>query len=504
MAHWDTRIAVIIASLFVSCSLISHGALLEPPGQKEALARIGQLAREGRWNDIQTSARAWLKDHPSDDAMLYNLACAQSRLGDQRAASDSLRQALRAGFDQWGLMQSDADLDGLRTHEAWESVLAVRDSLRNTSRTGEAQNGGSSVDRASEAMTRWRERHGASGYRYESDEVRRLHIISSLDETSDREMKASVRAQADHLIEALFESPQPDYVLIVIPTREDAKQYLEMSDDPTEPSQGGVYDHNKRALISQDIGASLRHEFVHAMHWGHMDRLGQRHPVWLQEGLAALYESYDIDDSGRVRYRANERHNIVWDAINRKVAPTFAELFAMDNDTFVRPDIVLVNYAQVRSIFEHLASQRKVEAFYKEYVKLFAEDPTGQRALETVWGKPLDQVESGWRKWILRRGQIDDSVGRGDASLGIAAEDAGDGARLITIAEGGPAKAAGMQLGDVIVSLGTRPVRSMLELQLDLARRKVGEKVEVRFRRGDSYLTLRVTLTPLGGRRSTR
>ena len=46
------------------------------------------------------------------------------------------------------------------------------------------------------------------------------------------------------------------------------------------------------------------------MHYGHMARLGQRHPLWVQEGLATLYEDYDLDTAGTVRFLPNRRHNI--------------------------------------------------------------------------------------------------------------------------------------------------------------------------------------------------
>ncbi|NIM60902.1 MAG: hypothetical protein GTO30_04390, partial [Acidobacteria bacterium] len=52
---------------------------------------------------------------------------------------------------------------------------------------------------------------------------------------------------------------------------------------------GGIYEHERRRLIARDIGASLRHELTHAYHYADMDRLGQRHPLWVQEGIATLY-----------------------------------------------------------------------------------------------------------------------------------------------------------------------------------------------------------------------
>ncbi|MDA0802368.1 MAG: PDZ domain-containing protein [Planctomycetota bacterium] len=501
----------LLAAAIGSCPAAGSGACASPvqgaptlsDARGAALKTLGDLGRAGRWNDADRFAREWLQGHPDDELMLYNLACAQSQLGDQRRAADSLRQAMHAGFMEWDHMDADEDLAPLRSHESWESVVAVRDSIRSAPRRG---NGGTDragigpgpTGRAERVLEDWKSRHGETAYRYERDTVRKLIFISSLDPVADGEMKSQIRSLADHLIEAFFVEAQPDTVVVAIPTLEDAKLYLEVSDEPNGPTQGGVYDHGERALVSRDIGSSLRHEFTHAMHWGHMDRLRQRHPIWIMEGLAALHEAYELTDSGRIRFRPNERHNVVWDAINRGVAPSWDRLFRLGSEEFVDPSQSLLNYATARSIFEHLASQRKVEEFYRAYVNRYAEDPSGRRALETVWGKPIEKVEDAWKSWVRRRGQVDDTIQQGDASLGLAGTDAGDGVQVLTVAPGTPAERAGIREGDVIVQIGTRLVRSHLEMQLDLARRKVGEKVTVRFRRGDAYLTVEATLAPLG------
>ncbi len=505
--------APIVAGAMVHCANaealaepIPQGARVISDAREEALRELGELGAAGRWRDAERHAREWLRTHPDDELMLFNLACAQSRQGDQRGAAESLRQSMHAGFAEWSHLDQDPDLSALRQHDSWESITALRDTLRSSARrqpdglSGTRERlgiGPGPTGRAERVLADWKARHGEDGYRFERDDVRRLIFISSLDPIADTEMKSALRSQADHQIEALFGEAQPDTIVVAIPSLDDAPKYLDSPSTPDGPTQGGVYDHGERALISRDIGASLRHEYTHALHWGHMDRLHQRHPTWIQEGLAALYESYDITESGRVKFRPNERHNIVWDALNRGAAPPLATLFSMSNDEFIDPSGVLVHYAMARSVFEHLASQRKVEDFYKAYVAGFEEDPTGRQALEVAWGKSIDKVEDGWRSWVKRRGAIDDTVGSGDASLGIAGRDAGDGVAILSVASGSPAEKAGLQAGDVVVQVGPRTVRSQLELQLDMARRKVGEKVEVRFRRGDSYSTVSVTLAPL-------
>jgi S1-C subfamily serine protease len=124
--------------------------------------------------------------------------------------------------------------------------------------------------------------------------------------------------------------------------------------------------------------------------------------------------------------------------------------------------------------------------------------PDGTAAVERAFGDPLAKVEARWRVWMTERGEIDDRVSRGDASLGISAEDAGDGARIRSFVVGSAARAGGLRIGDVIFSVAGTPVRNRDELMLAVARLKLGEAVEIRYRRDEADLSAMVTPRPLG------
>ena len=79
----------------------------------------------------------------------------------------------------------------------------------------------------------------------------------------------------------------------------------------------------------------------------------------------------------------------------------------------------------------------------------------------------------------------------------IKAENDVDGCRVTTVHEGSGASESGMRVGDVIVRMGTRSVRSTRELMLEVARRRIGEIVVIRVRRGDDYHDLSVPMKPL-------
>ena len=77
------------------------------------------------------------------------------------------------------------------------------------------------------------------------------------------------------------------------------------------PGIGGYYERDRKRLVSQDIGPSLRHEFFHVLHWRRMDRTGQQHPYWVMEGFATLVEDIEADGSGGISVVPSWRTNIV-------------------------------------------------------------------------------------------------------------------------------------------------------------------------------------------------
>ena len=155
-------------------------------------------------------------------------------------------------------------------------------------------------------------------------------------------------------------------------------------------------------------------------------------------------------------------------------------------------------YPEVRSIFEFFAREKKLEEFYRQLCNTATTDPDGSSAVEKAFGEPLARVEDRWRKWMIERGAIDDSIDQNDASLGITVDDAGDGVRIRSFVLKSAAKAAGLRVGDVIFEVGGSPVRNRDEMQLAVARLVISTPVEVKFRRDEQELTLPVSPRALG------
>lgn len=422
--------------------------------------------------------RTYLEKHPADADMIYNLACAHCVLGDFDSAAQALHRAFKAGFRDLEHMRHDPDLAALREHSTFKKILEEADRV--------------AVERAKTAVDHWRETYGSENYRYETDEKHRLNYATALDEISHNEMRQMLALQADQMIKSLFGQPPSYYVLIAVPLPNDADTFFKNND-----SIGGMYEHRPRRLVARDIGSSLRHEFFHAYHFGHMERLGQQHPLWLQEGLASLYEDYEFTADGSIRFLPNERQGIVKTQARAGRLSPWGELFNMPANEFMRQSPRL--YPQVRSIFEYVADKGKLEDWYKAYVEGFERDRSGAKAFEKAFELPLASIEKNWRMWVHQQPEFNFRIRVGDASLGIRTRDnaSNDGVLVTDVLMNSAAQLARLKRGDVIVSIDGKSTRTLVDLRRVLAERQVGDEVEVKARRNGEYFTAKVQLRPL-------
>jgi hypothetical protein len=222
-----------------------------------------------------------------------------------------------------------------------------------------------------------------------------------------------------------------------------------------------MYEHPLRRIVTSDIGMVLRHEFTHAMHFGHMERLGQPHAMWVQEGIASLYERYALSDDGSIEFLPTARHNVARTVAARRGGTPIASMVAMTPKQFMAASGDL--YPVARSFMEYLADTGKLRRWYRAYVDGFNEDRTGVRAIEVACGAPLAEVEQAWRTWTLARPAFDVTVGRGDRVVGVEVGDATDGAKVERVRRGTAAHRAGIRTGDVIVRIDGTEVRSARE-----------------------------------------
>jgi hypothetical protein len=460
-------------------TVLALAALLAAPAaaSRSLQRRIYQSFMDEDYARAATLIETHLVAHPGDAGMLFSAACAYCHLNDLEQAASYLRRAVEAGYDDVGELTTVPDLAPLRGHPTY--LAAVR--KLEAAGTSEA-----------ECLERWRAHFGDDDYLYDLDRRRRIAYATALDRTSHEEMRRMIEREADHLQGLLFDVTLDRYLLIAVPTPEDGR--LLFNDDVR---AGGIYEHDKRRLIARDTGSSLRHELVHALHYAHMDRLGQRHPLWVQEGLASLYESYVLDTDGEIRFLPNERHNIVKGLALAGGLTRWRNMFAMTDQEFMAG--ANRNYPQARSIFEFLAERKKLDTWYRALIDTYDDDPTGVKAFRVCFNEPLSEIEKQWRAWAHRRPKVDVAIDSGDAALGIESDlhASNDGVLIADVIPGSAAAAGDLEAGDVIVAVDGRPTRSLTELQTIIAAKAVGDRVTVRARRNGDYFTVVVRLRPL-------
>jgi len=469
------RLAIRHATALILAVVLTAGAAAS--GLRTLQDDIYQSVVAGDYPRAADLVERYLRFSPHDAVMLYNAACIYCRLGQPERGATSLQRAVNAGLVDLDQIRRDPDLEPLHDHPIYKEVL------RRLEQT--------SANQARDALGHWRALYGSDNYRYSRDEERRIAYATALDPTSHGEMLDMIERQADYHQESLFNASPSTFLLIAVPTPTDARQLF------ANEQTGGIYEHHKRRLISRDTGSSLRHELVHAYHYAHMDQLGQRHPLWIQEGLATLHESYVFEADGSMTFLANGRHNIVRGKAMAGTLTPWRMLLRMNDDEFMAR--ASEHYPQVRSIFEFLADRGKLDCWYEALVGHYEDDVTGALAFRACFNLPLDDIERLWRRWVLDRPSIDLWIQTGDASLGIESHPRGtnDGVVIARILPRSPAAASRLEVGDIIVAVDDQPTRTLTELQTIIASKKSGDTVEIRARHNREYFTVVVSLRPL-------
>lgn len=444
--------------------------------------------RDGDYARAEMLLREALEERPGDWTAWYNLACALAQQGKLDAAAESLVKAIEHGFDDIVQIGIDPHLEPMRGHTLVEQLRVEWPRIV--------------IARADAREAQLRERYGG-GYAHARDDERRLLYVSDLPESSFAAARAEVEVVHAWCVEALFtdlrEADEADaYAAIVLPNRRDFVEWIVRRYGPeaAAPGQfhaiGGAYDHDAKQLVAQDIGATLRHEYAHVLHWRSMTRLGQRHPIYIQEGLCALVEDLDRD-GGVVRPARSWRTNIAQRLAKAGRLPGIEDFARTDHERFQtrRP---MANYAIARSLFLYVHERGELGAWYAHYTEHYRKDPLGIGAFEAVLGKPIGEVDRDWRDWLRALEPVAEEVRPGDASLGVDVDPGrGDGPLIARVVER-DVRRAGLKRGDVITGIDGAPVRDVAELVRVLGGFAPGDVVVVSYRRGSLTGEARVAL----------
>ncbi len=419
---------------------------------------------------------------PKDPVAAYNLACARAMMGRVDDAAELLLDAITLGFTDFHAMERDEHLGPLQAHPKFKLVLRGWRELLDA--------------RGSAELESMRAGLGES-YIYERDEALRLNFASSfpratLDEAHE-ELRRTARWSREHVFgDTPADESRPDpWVSIAMPTPADFESLV------LGVSIGGYYDNAAKRLVTRDLGPSLRHEFFHALHWRDMARRGQEHPLWVMEGLACILEDVDLAPDGSYRPVPSWRTNIVRRlALNSGLVP-WETLFRWPRERFMA-ERVSANYAQSRAFFVFLLERGELREWYRAFADDFRREPTGLGAIETVFAKPVRDVEREFREWARSLPEVAEVAKPGTASLGIEAA-AGDGeGPVVKRVKRERVDEAGMYLKpkDVILAVEDRVVRTLDDLSRVLGEYEVGDQVILDVKRSKLRLRIKVELAP--------
>lgn len=482
------RTLSLLISLLVALGAGSACAQNAPEAQRavEAFNRQDFDEAERLW-------KAWSERDPAAFVPLYNLACARSMRGDVEGAGQHVLAAIQRGFADINQLKTDPNLRAFRRTEAYTKII---------------EGWGAFLDKRIDAdMEAIRKTYG-SRYNYTKDERHRLAFASAYDTITSRQAREEVGRTAEWAIKNVFtdladdaESSTDAWVVVVLPTSSDFQKWaLETYGDipgTATSTLGGAYAHDQKKLVTQDLGSTLRHEFFHVLHWRSADRLGQRHPVWIQEGLAALVEDMDQTSRGPWEPAVSWRTNSIASLASQNKLIPIETLATMDRSRFAtnRP---LANYAMSRAVFMYIHERGKLADFYRTYTETFAEDPTGLSAVLSTLGTTGEEFDESFRLWCRSLEEVYEQNAPPALGIGVSLDlSRGDGPVVRQITHDS-AKRAGLRPGDVLVGMNGRSIRDLNEFYRVLTGLTEGQRVEVEYHRRGQHSTATV---PITGRR---
>lgn len=406
----------------------------------------------------------------------YNLACARARAGEMDAAWEALKEAVGTGFVDAHQLRRDEHLAGLRDDERFKALLA------NWARVVEGHR-----EANVESTERW------LGTRVERRtlEAMRIEVFSRHDavltDAAVREVERVAEFIEAMLGQGMAAQAADAWVMLALPDADRFGSWALTTFGPGAADSfgeiGGAYDHDSKRLVAKDLGATLRHEFVHALHWRMMSASGHVQPIWMQEGFAALVE--DVDARGVMMVPvASWRTNIVKRLEANHRLPRIEDVAKLEHGRFTtfRP---LRQYALARSVFMFVHEEGLLRAWFEAHARRGAADADGLGSLSEVFGASMEEINGRYREWVKRLPMVAETGEELEVSLGVSLETgAGDGPRVVGFDEPGVRTATGLRLGDVVTGIDGQSTRDLQEFIRVLSGASAGQRVVLTYRRG--------------------
>jgi TolB-like protein/Flp pilus assembly protein TadD len=106
--------------------LLPNYLLQNPDDSRARMFHAVTLAELGRKEEAIHEGTQALELSPGDSVMLYNGTCLYSRLGEVKLAVETLRQAMAGGYENFGWIKHDSDLDPIRNDPDFIALMAGR------------------------------------------------------------------------------------------------------------------------------------------------------------------------------------------------------------------------------------------------------------------------------------------------------------------------------------------------------------------------------------------
>lgn len=162
----------------------------------------------------------------------------------------------------------------------------------------------------------------------------------------------------------------------------------------------GMYEPNVRRIVmnaAPGLG-TLTHELVHPL----VEADFPHAPVWINEGIASLFEAPVMPRPGEIHGTRNWRLPRLLSAMRSREEQSLARLdtlFGMSDDVF-RGRLEKLHYATARYVCQWLDARGWLWPFYHAYRDGFAGDATGARAFERVTGMTPARANTEWAMWV--------------------------------------------------------------------------------------------------------
>jgi hypothetical protein len=336
------------------------------------------------------------------------------------------------------------------------------------------------------AMTEASQKKYGAGYVTQIDNQRHIVYVSTLDTYTMGRVTAMLGAYMDQQRRFLFRQPLSWNVTVILPTLSDYQRPLATA------SFAGHYDPATRTLESLSLSDVLVHEFTHALHHGDQVAANQRHPVWICEGLACLFQRSKVRE-GRLEVLLARDLGSLQDAVRDRKSLSLAALVTTEPEAFMK-DAGLC-YAEAHYVMFYLHQLGKLKDFYETYKEGYAKDPSGAAALVQTLGKPLDEIEADWREWVLRQQTPWAPAQPTKPLLGVRMEAVAEGVRVTGFVRGSAAERAGqLKFGDIILSVAGQHTPKPTDLTAAVQACHAGETVEIEIVRDGRTLVVKQLL----------